>query len=255
MSELVGIESVDGIAVLRMQRAQALNAMTRALATAIVDAFARVEADTDIKGVVLTGAGERAFCAGVDLEEAATVTPDQVAPWFTGICQTYLAILATSKPVIAAINGVAAGAGFQMALVSDMRIAADTARLGQPEVNAGIPSVMGAHWMALHLPRSVNQELSFTGRLMDAAEAERLHLVRVVPEGELLDAAVAQARDLATKPPLAFARTKARFRETALAGFDEALAAAIAGQEATYTAGEPQAIMQAFIEKRRSRSA
>ena len=250
MVELVGTENVDGIAVLRMQREHALNAMTRDLARAVVEAVGKAEADGAVSGIVLTGAGQRAFCAGVDLEEASKVTPEEVAPWFTGLCQTYLAILATTKPVIAAINGVAAGAGFQMALVSDMRIAADTARLGQPEVNAGIPSVMGAHWMSLHLPRAVNQDLSFTGRLMDAAEAERLHLVQVVAAADVLDVAVGQARTLAAKPPMAFARTKARFRATALAGFDEALAAAIEGQEATYRAGEPQAIMQAFLAKR-----
>ena len=254
MTDLIGIEVHDGTAVLQMQREHAMNAMTGDLAQAIVTGLAQLDADQVVKGIVLTGAGDRAFCAGVDLEEAATVTPQTVGDWFTGICQTYLAILSTTKPVIAAINGVAAGAGFQMALVSDMRLAADTARLGQPEVNAGIPSVMGAHWMALHLPRAVNQDLSLTGRLMSAAEAEALHLVRTVPAADLLDAAIALARDLSAKPPLAWVHTKARFRETAMRGFDEALAAAIDGQRATYAAGEPQAIMQAFIEKRRSRS-
>ena len=254
MSDLISIDLEDGIAVLRLQRPQALNAMTSALARAIVSGLGDLEADASVKGIVLTGAGERAFCAGVDLEEASTVTPDTVGPWFTGICQIYLAILDMTKPVIAAINGVAAGAGFQMALVSDMRLAADTARLGQPEVNAGIPSIMGAHWMALHLPRAVNQDLSFTGRLMDASEAEAFHLVRSVPSGELLPRAIACARELAAKPPVAWAHTKARFRETALRGFDEALAKAIEGQRATYAAGEPQAIMRAFIEKRATKT-
>ncbi len=233
-----------------MDREPSLNAMTTDLARAIVAALAEADADDRVRGIVLTGAGRRAFCAGVDLGEARGQEPATVEAWFGTICGTYRAILATRKPVVAAVNGVAAGAGFQMALVADMRLAVPHARLGQPEIEAGIPSIMGAHWMGLHLPWSLNQELSYTGRLMHADEAEALRLVRVVPAEALVDEAAALARSLGAKPAAAWARTKARFRELALRGFDEAFRAAVLGQQEAFAKGEPQAIMNAFLARR-----
>jgi enoyl-CoA hydratase/carnithine racemase len=250
MSELVPVDLRDGVAVLSMDRECSLNAMTMDLARAVVAALAEADVDERARGIVLTGAGKRAFCAGVDLEEARRQEPATIEAWFGTICGVYRAILETRKPVVAAINGVAAGAGFQMALVSDMRLAAPHARLGQPEIEAGIPSIMGAHWMSLHLPWSINQEFSFTGRLMQADEAAALHLLRVVPADDLIEEAAALARALGAKPAAAWARTKARFRELALRGFDEAFRAAVLGQQEAFAKGEPQAIMAAFLARR-----
>jgi enoyl-CoA hydratase/carnithine racemase len=250
---LASIDHRDGVAVLTMDREGSLNAMTVELARAVVAALAEADADDGVRGIVLTGAGRRAFCAGVDLDEARRQEPATIEAWFGAICGVYRAILDTSKPVVAAINGVAAGAGFQMALACDMRLAAPHARLGQPEIAAGIPSIMGAHWMSLHLPWSVNQDLSFTGRLMDAEEAAALHLLRIVPADVLADEAAALARTLGARPSVAWARTKARFRELALRGFDEAFRAGVLGQQEAFARGEPQAIMQAFLDRRGKR--
>ena len=104
--------------------------------------------------------------------------------------------------------------------------------------------------MSLHLPWSVNQELSLTGRLMNAEEAAALHLVRIVPADDLLANAVEQATVLGSKPGTAWRQTKARFREVALRGFDEAFRAAVAGQQEAFARGEPQAIMNAFLARR-----
>lgn len=250
MADLVDLDRHDGVAILTFRREAALNAMTTGLARAVAVRLAEADADGGVSGIVLTGAGHRAFCAGVDLEEARRQEPATVEAWFGTICGVYRAILDTRKPVIAAINGVAAGAGFQVALVSDMRLVAPHARLGQPEIEAGIPSIMGAHWMRLHLPWSVNQELSYTGRLMDADEAAALRLVRIVPAEALVERAADQARALGAKPATALARTKARFREVALSGFDEAFRAAVLGQQEAFAKGEPQAIMSAFLARR-----
>jgi enoyl-CoA hydratase/carnithine racemase len=250
MSDLVTVDRRDRAAILTFQRAGSLNAMTTALARSICEALADLDADPQVGGIVLTGAGDRAFCAGVDLDEARRQEPATVEGWFGTICSVYRTILDTRKPMVAAINGIAAGAGFQVALVSDMRLAAPHARLGQPEIEAGIPSIMGAHWMGLHLPWSVNQELSLTGRLMDAEEAAALRLVRIVPGDELVAEAVDQARLLGAKPAVAWARTKARFREVALRGLDEAFRAAVLGQQEAFARGEPQAIMNAFLARR-----
>ena len=242
----------DGIAVLTLNRPRALNAVTIELAEALAAGLAECGSDPATRAVVLTGAGDRAFCAGVDLREASTMEAARIEEWFGAVCRAYTGILAIDKPVVAALNGLAAGAGFQLALVSDLRIAHRGVRMGQPEINAGLPSVMGSYWMTLHLGWAKNQELSYTGRFMDCEECEHLGLFARVVESadEVPGRAKALARELAGKAPVAFRRTKARFRELAMRGFEEAFRAGTLGQQAAYRAGEPQAIMAKFLERR-----
>ena len=252
MSELVPIErGDDGIAVLTLNRPRALNAVTVALAEALTAALEECGADPATRAVVLTGAGGRAFCAGVDLREASTMEAARIEEWFGAVCRAYTGILAVDKPVVAALNGLAAGAGFQMALVSDLRVAHRGVRMGQPEINAGLPSVMGSYWMTLHLGWAKNQELSYTGRFMDCAECERLGLLAaVVAADEVPGRSKELALELAAKAPIAFRRTKARFRELAMRGFEEAFRAGTLGQQAAYAEGQPQAAMAKFLGRR-----
>lgn len=236
------------IAILVMNRPDALNAITRDLARGVADALIRLDADPAVKGVVLTGAGDRAFCAGVDLTEARDVQVHEIEEWFGLVCNIYKQILLTNKPVVAAINGVATGGGFQMCLVSDLRVGHGGIRLGQPEINAGIPSVMGSYWIGLHLGWSMNQELSMTGRMMDAEEARRFGLLnRVVAPDQVVATACELAEHLASKLPTAWARTKKRFREVALEGFEEAFRAGVLGQQEAFAKGEPQGFIDAFF--------
>ncbi|MCB1739675.1 MAG: enoyl-CoA hydratase/isomerase family protein [Gammaproteobacteria bacterium] len=254
MTTVVSVDITDGIATLTMNRPQALNAISLELATTLATTIARLDADENVKGMVLTGAGDRAFCAGVDLSEARQMTVERIESWFGTVCNIYKTILLTNKPFIAAINGIAAGGGFQMALVSDLRIGHAGSRMGQPEINAGIPSVMGAYWMSLHVSWSLNQDLSYTGRHMDAEECARHGLLnQLVERDELLPRARALASELAAKPRTAFLRTKQRFRELALSGFDDAFRVGVLGQQASYAAGEPQAIIDRFMNERAAR--
>ncbi|MDP6342038.1 MAG: enoyl-CoA hydratase/isomerase family protein [Alphaproteobacteria bacterium] len=251
MSDVVEVERAGDIAILRFNRPEALNAISVALARAIAANLIELDHRDDVRGIVLTGAGERAFCAGVDLREARGIQVAEIEEWFSTACNIYRQILLTDKPVIAALNGVAAGGGFQMALVSDLRVAHPDTRLGQPEINAGIPSIMGSYWMTLHLGWAKNQELSMTGRLMPAAEAKELGLINyLVEREELIDKAVEVAGMLADKPATAWLRTKARFREVALSGFEEAFRAGVLGQQEAYARGEPQAVIDAFLAAR-----
>ena len=251
MNDTVTIDVDERIAVLTLNRERNLNAVSGDLARGVIDGLARLDRDDGVDGIVITGAGERAFCAGVDLIEARDAKPADIERWFGNVCNMYVQILATGKPVIAAINGVAAGAGFQVALVSDMRVVSTTAKLGQPEINAGIPSVMGSYWMSLHIGWSKNQELSFTGRLMDASEAHQLGIANhLVEPAEVVPKAREIAKDFATKPKVAFARTKARFREVAMRGFDDAFRAGVLGQQEAFAAGEPQAVIEKFLASR-----
>jgi enoyl-CoA hydratase/carnithine racemase len=251
MSDVVDVERVGDIAVLRFNRPDSLNAISLALAKGVAATLLELDNDDTVKGIVLTGAGKRAFCAGVDLHEARAMQVADIEDWFGTVCNVYRQILLTDKPVIAALNGIAAGGGFQIALVCDLRVAHPGARLGQPEINAAIPSIMGSYWMSLHLGRSKNQELSMTGRLMEAAEARELGLINYLVEADqVVPKACEVALTLAAKPGVAWARTKARFREIALSGFDEAFRAGVLGQQESYAKGEAQAVIEAFLAKR-----
>lgn len=250
MTSLTDVERRDAIAVLYLNRPEAMNALTNALAEELVAQLIALDADGTVDAIVITGRGDRAFCAGLDLKEARDMRVDNIAERFGAICAVYRQILLTEKPVVAALNGVVAGGGFQMALVSDQRVAHPRVRLGQPEINAGIPSVTGSYWMDLHLGLSKNQELSMTGQLIEAEEARALGLInRLVAQEQVLPEACAVARELADKPKVAWKYTKARFRTRALAGFDDAFRLAVLGQQEAYAKGEPQAIMEAFAKR------
>ena len=251
MSDVVQVEHKLEIAVLRFNRPDNLNAISIELAKSIAATLIDLDQDRSVKGIVLTGAGDRAFCAGVDLHEARDMKVADIETWFGTACNIYKQILLTNKPVVAAINGVAAGGGFQIALVSDQRVAHPGARMGQPEINAAIPSVMGSYWMSLHLGWSKNQEFSMTGRLMQAEEAHALGLINhLVDRDQVILKACEIVQEFAAKPSVAWSRTKARFREIALAGFEEAFRAGVLGQQEAYARGEPQAVIDAFIASR-----
>lgn len=246
----VSTEDADGIRTIVLDRPESLNAVSHGLATELLAAL-EASADPAVAAVVLTGRG-RAFSAGADLEELSTMTADGIEGWYRPVAASFREILRLDKPVVAALNGAAAGAGYQLALVSDWRIGHAGTRLSQPEILAGLPSIMGSYWMTLHLPWGRNQELSYTGRALDAAEAHSLGLLQdVVAPDEVLPTARRRAAELAAKAPVAFRRTKARFRELALRGFDEAHRAAAEGMAEAFASGEPQAVMRGFLARRR----
>jgi enoyl-CoA hydratase/carnithine racemase len=252
MSDVVQVERRGGIALLIFNRPANLNALTQEMAKEIAATLIALDADPVVKGIVLTGAGERAFCAGLDLVEARATQVHEVEQTFGTICNVYKQILLTEKPVVAALNGIATGGGFQISLVSDLRVAHPGVRVGQPEINAGIPSVMGSYWISLHLGWSLNQDLSMTGRLMEAEEATRLGLFnRVVAADQVVSTACELAEHLAGKYPTAWARTKKRFREVALKGFEEAFRAGVLGQQEAFANGEPQAFIDKFLAKKK----
>jgi enoyl-CoA hydratase/carnithine racemase len=254
MPSAVLIERREPLALVTLNRPEALNALNSEMRRGITSAMESLNAEEAIRALVITGAGERAFCAGLDLKEARHVSPEQVEARFGEMRDMYQAIRLLDKPLVAAVNGVAAGAGFQIALVSDIRLGHEGTRMGQPEINAGLPSIMGSYFMTLHLSLSRNVELSMTGRLMDAEECRRIGLLRdLVPRDRLLGEALEVANELAQKPTTAMRWTKRRFREITQAGFDEAARAAVTAQQESYRHGEPQRIMEAFVVSRAER--
>jgi len=198
-------EADGGVALVTLNRPQVLNALNAQLLTELGEAMARARADEAVKVVILTGAGEKAFAAGADIGELARLDPmGAVEVAHRGQALTR-AMERLGKPVIAAVNGFALGGGCELAMACTLRLAADTAKFGQPEVNLGIlPGYGGTQ----RLPRLVGKgralDLILTGRMVGAAEAREMGLVnQVVPAAELMDAARKLAGVLMEKGPLA----------------------------------------------------
>ncbi|MCB2099808.1 MAG: enoyl-CoA hydratase/isomerase family protein [Rhodobacterales bacterium] len=245
----------DGpIATLTLNRPRVMNAWTGAMRGDLTRALADCGADDAVRAVVVTGAGEKAFCAGQDLNESQSFDADAAEAWIEDFRALYAAVRSLEKPVVAAINGVAAGSGFQFALLTDVRVGHPGVRMGQPEINSGIASVTGPWIMREIVGLSHTVELTLTGRLVNAEEAQRLGLLHeVVPQDWLMERARERAGELAAKPPLAMSLIKRRFWETLKPGFDEAMAAAIRLHRQSYAAGEPQAESARFLADRAAR--
>jgi enoyl-CoA hydratase/carnithine racemase len=249
----VEVQAEDAVLTLRLNRPEKLNALDAALRCAVVEALDAAARNDGVRVVVLTGSGGRAFCAGQDLGESAGLGPGAGPEWMAGWRSYFDAFARFPKPVVAAINGVAAGAGLQTALLADIRIAVPLARLLMAEVNVGLPAVVGGHLLATHLGLSRAVELVLTGRDVFAEEAAGWGLVHEVAAPEALAAragAVAQA--LAAKPPTALRLTMAHLRAGRRAGLDDAEAAAARYQSLAIETGAPQAAMERFLGRRRA---
>jgi enoyl-CoA hydratase/carnithine racemase len=237
----------DGVATVTLNRPAASNAVNHALRCDLIAVLAALNRAEDVSAIVITGQG-RSFCAGQDLREAASMQVHEVTDWQQHQRAMYQALRDLDKPCVAALNGAAAGAGLQIALCADIRIAHPGTRLGQPEVKAGIASIVGSYLMTLHIGLSKNIELSLGGDLITATQAHQLGLVHhLVETDQVLSTAIGVARTLAANPRTAVKLTKQRFREMTQAGFDEACAAGARYQTACYSAGEPQRVLAARL--------
>jgi enoyl-CoA hydratase len=207
----------DGpVVTITVDRPRVLNALNRAVFAGLEDAFDGIESDPGVRCVVVTGAGEQAFCAGADIRELDALG-EKGALAFMALGQRVFDRIAQSpKPTIAAVNGHALGGGLELAMACDIRVAAETATFGQPEITLGsIPGWGGTQRLPLLVGLGRARELVLTGRIFDAAEAERFGLVsRVVPAAVLGAAARAMAETIAGLPPVALALAKDALRQT-----------------------------------------
>jgi enoyl-CoA hydratase len=252
MSDTVQTILEGGVGIVTLNRPAVLNAVNAELRDAFIAAMRMLNRDEAVRAVVITGSGDRAFCAGQDLEASSALDGDNIEAWLRAIGRFYQAIRDMDKPVVAALNGVAAGAGFQVALHCDMRVAHPEITLSQPEVDAGLPSVIGTMIMREILGLSRSTALGLSCRRVEAEEALRYGLLsRIVPRGEVLLQAVGLARQLGAKPPIAVRLTKQRIRAVTQAAFDDAIEAGIRLQREAYAAGEPQAAAARFLARRR----
>jgi enoyl-CoA hydratase len=242
------------IAIVRLNRPERLNAINADIRRELPLALAPLNADAAVRAVVITGAGDRAFSAGQDLEEGAGYGIDDVDRWFTEMHSMYAAVRALDKPSIAALLGAVAGAGYQVALYCDLRVAHPEARIGQPEVKTGLGSILGTSLMDWHLPLGINAELSLMGDFISGERAYQVGLVNyLVPREQVFAKAMELAHALAERPPHALKITKERMRELTQPQFDDILVAARKYQRRAYESGEPQRLMREMLQKLKKR--
>lgn len=241
----------SGIAILKLNNPAAMNAWTQAMQRDMIVKMNELDADPEVDAIVLTGEGDRAFCAGQDLKEVASFTEDHVEDWLDTFYRIYDAVLSNSKPVIAALNGVTAGSGYQLALLCDVRVAHEGVRIGQPEVKSGIPSITGMYLTWQSVGWSKTAQMMLTGELLTARQAADLGMIaEIVPQDEVLSRSIELARTLAALPKQAFSHTKQRIRATLMPGLEEAFAAALDADKQAYGDGEPQRTADDFVSKK-----
>ena len=244
-----------GIATLTVNRPKSLNALNRETLEEMLNCYRELAGDPTVRVVIITGAGEKAFIAGADISAMQPLDPLAAREFGRLGHRVMAAIENLPQPVIAAINGFALGGGCELALACDIRLAADNARFGQPEVNLGVVPGFGG---TQRLPRLIGKgpacELLFSGEMIDAAEALRLGLVnRVVPGAELQAAAVALAEKIASRGPLAVRLCKEAVNKGLEMGLAEGCAHEAELFALCFASGEQKEGMTAFLEKRPAR--
>ena len=204
-SEFISEERRESFAIIRLNRPEKFNALSREMIFALSEIFANLESQTDLRAIVLTGAGDRSFCAGTDIGELGGLDKDgarEVSERGQALCNQ---IESCGMPVIAAVNGIAAGGGCELALACHLRIASADAQFSLPETKLGIiPGYGGTQRLAREIGHGRALEMILTGRTVSAAEALRFGLINsIVSAGDLLAKAESLAREIANLAPLA----------------------------------------------------
>ena len=205
---MIEVARDGGVATVTVDRQHALNALDVATLTELRDRLRELADDVEVRVVVLTGAGEKAFVAGADIKYMSGLDPEQAKGWGALGHEAGRLLETMPKPTIAAINGFALGGGCELALACDIRYASARAKVGQPEINLGIvPGWGGTQRLARVCGVGAAKDLVFTGRTIDAEEALRIGLVSAIAD-PVLDRALETARELAAKSPVALALAK-----------------------------------------------
>ncbi|MBI3989603.1 MAG: enoyl-CoA hydratase/isomerase family protein [candidate division NC10 bacterium] len=243
----------DGIATITLNRPERLNALNRALVEELDQALDQVERNEAVKVAVITGAGEKAFAAGADINEFTGLKGVEALKHMEKIQRVFLKIERLSKSVVAAVNGYALGGGCELMMACDIAYASETARFGQPEINLGIiPGAGGTQ----RLPRLVGKmrakELILTGDMIDAAEAYRIGLVnKVVPSGELMNEVKKLCEKLLSKWAVALKLAKAAIEEGSNAPLQEGMGIEAKAEAICFSTEDKEEGVAAFLEKRK----
>jgi enoyl-CoA hydratase len=247
---LIRVELEDAVALVTVDRQDAMNALDLPTLTELRDRLRELADDDAARVVILTGAGEKAFVAGADIKYMSGLDVDAAKGWGALGHEAGRLLETMPKPTLAAINGFALGGGCELALACDIRYAASSARLGQPEVNLGIiPGWGGTQRLARVCGLGVAKELIFTGRLVPAEEAVRIGLVNEVHD-PVLEKARETAAVLATKSPVALRTMKALANRALGGSHEDNLAAEGERFGELFSTADAKEGLTAFVEKR-----
>lgn len=249
------LEKKNGILTVTINRPEKLNALTWEGFMEIIDLFESLPGQDDVRVIILTGAG-KAFCVGADmsvLEFVGKGTLDEIRASLDKIIKIALIFQTLEKPIIAAINGYALGAGLNMTLACDMRIAADSAILGEEFINQAIfPDLGGAYLLPQIVGPGKARELQYTGARISAQEAEKIGLVdRVVAADKLMDEVHKLAELLVSKSPLAMAISKRTFHLATQGALEHTLKFESSIQSICLSSKDHEEAVKAFLEKRK----
>ncbi|MFC7702628.1 enoyl-CoA hydratase [Plastorhodobacter daqingensis] len=248
--ETLIVEVADHVALIRLNRPEALNALNSRLLSELATALKAADSNDRVRCIVLTGS-EKAFAAGADIKE---MSGKSFVDAFTGdlFGPDVEAMLRVRKPIIAAVSGYALGGGCELAMMCDFIIASDTARFGQPEINLGVVAgIGGTQRLTRFVGKSKSMDMHLTGRFMDAAEAERSGLVsRVVPAKKLLEEAMAAAQKIAEKSALTVMAVKEAVNRSYETPLREGLLFERRLFHALFATEDQKEGMSAFLEKR-----
>jgi enoyl-CoA hydratase len=250
---VVRLEERDGIAIVTVNRPKALNAISPDVIGALEDQFGRLAANEKIHGIILTGAGEKAFIAGADIASMANLTPPQARAWGKRGQDLLARIEGMPKPVIAAVNGYALGGGLEIAMACDFIVAAPEAKLGQPEVLLGvIPGFAGTQRLARLVGAAKAKQLCMSGESIGAEEGHRLGLVaEIAPRAELLARCETILRKILANGPIAVRLAKEVINRGVNMDLESASALELDAFALCFSTDDHKEGMKAFLEKRK----
>ena len=245
------VETKGRVGIIRLNRPQALNALNRALIAELIQAIDAFEADDGIGCLLLTG-NDKAFAAGADIKEMADKT--FMEAYLGNFCADWDRAARARKPIVAAVAGFALGGGCELAMHCDIIIAADSAKFGQPEIKLGvIPGIGGTQRLTRAVGKAKAMDLILTGRMMDAAEAEKSGLVaRVVPAASLMDEAMKAADTIANMSLPSVLAGKEAVNRAFESGLQEGVLFERRLFQALFATADQKEGMKAFVEKRKA---
>jgi len=248
---LVTTSKSDGICTVKINRPDKLNAMNMDVAKELIKTFETLGKDDNIKVIILTGEGEKAFSAGADIEYMSKISPDESVEYAKLGQLVTSTVELVKQPTIAAVNGFALGGGCELAMSCDIRLAADTAKLGQPEVTIGIPPGWGGTQRLMRIVGIAKaKELVYTGRMINAEEAKEIGLVNhVYPLASLQEEALKMAQAIAKNSPMGVQMSKTAINKGRNADLDTGLAIELLAWRNCFTHPDREERMTAFLNK------
>jgi len=248
---LIQTSKTDSVCTVKINRPEKLNAMNLDVAKELIKTFENLGKDDSVKVIILTGAGEKAFSAGADIEYMSKLSPDESVEYAKLGQLLTSTVELVKQPTIAAINGFALGGGCELAMSCDIRIAADTAKMGQPEVTIGIPPGWGGTQRLLRIVGIAKaKELVYTGRMIKADEAKEIGLVnQVVPLASLQEEAIKLAQKIAENSAMGVQMSKVAINKGRNADLDTGLGVELLAWRNCFTHPDREERMTAFVNK------